>query len=934
MTDREGAALTFGPFRLFARERRLERAGAAVQLGSRAFDVLVALAARAGEVVSKQELAAYVWPDTVVEESGLRVHIAALRKALGDAQGSGAYISNIPGRGYCFVARVSRASRSPRDEPVRPGAEQATSSLPLPLTTMVGREDAVLRISSELLEARFLSIVGPGGMGKTTVAVAVCHALVKQFAGEARFVDLGSLSDVALVPGSVASAVGATQKAGDTIASLVEFLRDRRMLLVIDSCEHVIETVAPLLEGVFRGAGQVYILTTSRESLRVEGEHVHRLAPLDCPPAGSLLDAPDALTYSAVRLFVERAAASGSRVELSNREAPVVAEICRRLDGIALAIEFAAGRVEAYGIGGTASLLENRFKLQWQGRRTALPRHQTLDSMIDWSYSLLTECERLVLRRLAIFAGNFLLEAALEVVSDDSVDAEQVVDALGSLADKSLVSVDTGGLSARYRLLDTTRTYARSKLQDAGESQSMAERHAAYFCRALDAASARSEHLGNVRAALKWSFSEEGDNRMGVALAGAAAALFAELSLLGECYAWSKKALAVLSDADRGSRRELNLQAALGASLMFTRGNREEVQAALERAIALAEESESDEQQLRLLGGLDVFFTRLGEFRKSLEAAERSEAVARRMKDPSALVVADWAVGTSRHLLGNQLEAERRCHSALDPLVGRANTIHAGFDHRIRALVVLGRATWLLGRAESAMAVARRTIAEALALDHPVTVAISLVWTAPVFLWSGDLDSASEIIEQLRLHAEKHSLGPYLSVALGLNGELLIKRGELASGIDMVRRAMTVLRAERHEILCTVFATAMAEALGNLGQYDEALATIDEAIAEGARKNGSFDMPEMLRVKGQLLSSMPVPDRREAESWLLRSLECARRYDSLAWELRTATSLARLLVEQGFRARAQDALAPVYGKFTQGFETADLRAARALLNEL
>jgi len=933
MTDRAGA-LTFGPFRLLARERRLERAGSPVQLGSRAFDILVALAERAGEVVSNQELSAYVWPDTAVEESGLRVHIAALRKALGEAQGNGAYISNVPGRGYCFVAQVSRTDRPPRDEPPRHTAVQATSSLPLPLTTMVGREDAVRRISFEMMEGRFLSIVGPGGMGKTTVAVAICHALLAEFAGEVRFVDLGSLSDAALVVGGVASAVGATQKAGDTLASVVEFLRDRRMLLVVDSCEHVMDTVAPLLEGIYRGTGQVYILTTSRESLRVEGERVHRLAPLDCPPPGALLDAPQALTYSAVRLFVERAAASGSRAELSDSDAAVVAEICRRLDGIALAIEFAAGRVEAYGIRGTASLLENRFKLQWQGRRTALPRHQTLDSMIDWSYSLLTECERLVLRRLSVFVGSFPLQAALAVIVDALVHGELVVDALGSLVDKSLVSVDPGGPSARYRLLDTTRAYAASRLQAAGEWRSLARRHAEHFCRLLDAASACAEHLGNLRAALKWCFLDGGDHRMGVALAGAAAPWFVELSLLGECYVWSKKALAVLSDADRGSRRELNLQAALGASLMFTRGNREEVQAALERAIALAEESENDEQQLRLLGGLDVFFTRLGEFRKSLEAAERSEIVAKRMGDSSALVVADWAIGTSRHLLGDQREAVQRCRSALDPLAGRANTIHAGFDHRIRALVVLGRGTWLLGRAEDAMAVARRTIAEAFDLDHPVTVAIALVWTAPVFLWSGDLDSASEIIERLRLHAEKHSLGPYHSVALGLEGELSIKRGEVAGGIEMVRRSMAVLRAERHEILCTVFATAVAEGLGSLGQYDEALMTIDEALAEGARKNGSFDMPEMLRVKGQLLTTAPVLDPRAAEQCLLSSLDCSRRYDSLAWELRAATSLARLWAEQGFPRRARHALAPVYAKFEQGFLTADLAAARTLLQEL
>jgi len=203
-----------------------------------------------------------------------------------------------------------------------------------------------------------------------------------------------------------------------------------------------------------------------------------------------------------------------------------------------------------------------------------------------------------------------------------------------------------------------------------------------------------------------------------------------------------------------------------------------------------------------------------------------------------------------------------------------------------------------------------------------------------VFLWSGEVETAAEIIERLRLHAEKHSLGPYQSVALGLAGELSIKYGDVQVGIETVRGAMAALRAERHEILCTVFATAIAEGLGRTGRHDEALSTIDAAIREGARKDGSFDMPEMLRVKAELLRTMPVPDLPAAESCLLASLECARRYDSLAWELRTAISLARLYVEQSLNVRARDVLAAVYGKFTQGFRTADLRAARTLLAAL
>ena len=484
MSELEGMALSFGPFRLFPREKRLKRDGVAVQLGSRALDVLIALVKRAGEVVSNEALTAHVWPDSVVEESGLRVQIAALRRALGEAQADRRYVTNVPGRGYCFVAQVSRTRGPPGS--TRPSKGQPDRSLPLPLAAMVGRDAEVRSISAALVRTRFVSIVGPGGMGKTTLAVAVCHALLEEFAHEVRFVDLVALSDPTLVSGSVASAIGVAQIAGDSISSLVELLRDRRMLLVIDNCEHVIETVAPLLETIFEGADRVCLLSTSREALRVEGEHVHRVAPLEYPAAGTLPTAAEAMTFSAVQLFVERARANGSQVVLSDADAPVVAEICRRLDGIALGIEFAAGRVEVFGIRGTAELLENRFKLQWRGRRTALPRHQTLSAMIDWSYSLLTDLERLVLRRLSVFVGSFSLEAASVVVADCMVDAQEVIETLGSLADKSLVSIDGRVTTTRYRLLDTTRAYAGAKLEGADESRSVQQRHAEYFCRVLD----------------------------------------------------------------------------------------------------------------------------------------------------------------------------------------------------------------------------------------------------------------------------------------------------------------------------------------------------------------------------------------------------------------------------------------------------------------
>ncbi len=578
--------ISFGPFRLHAAQRLIERKGTPLHLSGRALDILIALVEQASRVVSKNELMARVWPDATVDESSLRVHVAALRKALGDGEAGARYVTTLTGQGYCFVAPVSRSS-----EPALPMTANSKSgqahNLPTRPTRMVGRHQTVQEISEQLKTERFVTIAGPGGIGKTTVAVSVGHELLAEFAGAAHFFDLGPLNDPVLVPGAVASTLGLLVQSADPIPGLIAFLRDKRMLLILDSCEHVIETAAALAERIFEGAPQAHILATSRESLRVEGEHVHRLSPLASPPDDAGLTAAQALDFPAVQLFVERAIASDRRFELNDADAPVVGEICRRLDGMALAIELAAGRIDVYGVQETMALLNDRFKLLWDGRRTALPRHQTLSATLDWSYDLLSTLERSILCRLSVFVGVVTLEGARAVATGDDIDETQVVTVLVGLVAKSLISADTSVPATRYRLLDTTRAYASAKLSESGEAGDVKRRHASYFLELLERVDGNSftplqaksfaifaDQLGNVRTALEWCFSERGNGVLGVALAAASAPLFLEMSLLTECHRWTERAVAALDDGNRGTRREMDLHAALGLSLMFTRGNR------------------------------------------------------------------------------------------------------------------------------------------------------------------------------------------------------------------------------------------------------------------------------------------------------------------------------------------------------------------------
>jgi predicted ATPase/DNA-binding winged helix-turn-helix (wHTH) protein len=629
--------MSFGPFRLVPSERILTKEGAPVELGARALDILIALVSRPNEIVSKKDLLTRVWPDIIVEEGSLRFHIASVRRALGDGKDGARYITTLTGQGYCFVAPISRLSD--RDKEVVGGFPHA--NLPSRLMRMVGRGDDILRLSTQLIAARFVTIIGAGGVGKTTVAIAVGHHLIEAFAGAVLFVDLGMLSDPDLVPTAVASMLGLSVQSKDATPSLIAYLRNKRILLILDTCEHLIEAVAVLATCIFEAAQQVHILATSREALQVEGEGVYRLDSLACPPDEPGLTAAFAQTFPAPQLFVERAMASGARLDFGDAEAAIVVSICRKLDGVALAIELAARRVEAYGLQQTAALLDQHLTLLWLGPRTAPPRQKTLQATLDWSYGLLSEPERVVLRRLAVFVGHFTIDAALAVVTSATVDQALVFGAIDSLVAKSMVSTRPIGAMMRYRLLDTTRAYALEISVDEAELADLAVRHATYYRRwleqtgtewpTLSTGAERAPHfaaINNVRAALEWCFGVNGNPEVGVGLAAAAAPVFLAMSLLPECHRWSERAIFALDDAARGGVDEMHLQAALGVSLMFTRGGIDAARVALNRSLAIAEERGGALDQLRLLGPLNMFHLRIGDFKAALHYAKRCSAIA------------------------------------------------------------------------------------------------------------------------------------------------------------------------------------------------------------------------------------------------------------------------------------------------------------------
>ncbi|MDB5576335.1 MAG: transcriptional regulator [Bradyrhizobium sp.] len=946
-----GDVISFGLYRLIPEQRLLLKDGEPIHVGSRALDVLIALVEAAGEVVSQRELIALAWPNLVVGEGSLRVTIASLRRTLGDGENGARFIANVTGRGYCFVAHVERSavpSASISLPVISPNLPAPRHKLPPPLRRMIGREDAVEALSMLLASQRFVSVVGPGGLGKTTVAISVAHALLDEFGDAVYFVDLGAVSDATVVSSAVATAVGSVVQAQDPLPSLLAFLSGRRILLVLDNCEHVVDAAAFLSERLFSDAPGVHILTTSREALRAEGEHVHLLMPLGYPTVRDELTAAEALSTPAVQLFMHRAFASGYAAELTDADAPVVAAICSRLDGIALTIELAGSRVGTYGLQGTADLLSNRFKLLWQGRRSAPPRQKTLAAMLDWSFNLLSDWDKLVLTRLSIFVGVFTLEAAQAVAADDQTDAIEVAEAMSSLVDKSLLWLAPIDGILHYRLLDSTLAFAAEKLAQTDETNAIARRHALYYANSLSSRAAEGvaitiedvafavPYMSNIRAALQWSFSGDGDAMIGVQLAAAAAPLLFDLALFIECVRWCEQGLAALPERDQGSAVHLVMQAYLPASAMFSRGNSDEVGSAIELALSLAEARGDREYQMHLLVGLGIFLTRIGDFKGALKVAQRGMAAAEATSSPAVIATSESVLGVAHHLSGDQVGARHHCERGLmqAEAAGTAHIPFFGYDHEIRALIALARCYWLIGLPDRAAETARKVISLATKRDHPVNLCMTLIFTVTVFLWRGDLDDAEQLIRRLLSHAERHSLGPYHTLGIALDGELHIARGDPIAGVALLRRALGLLHAQKHHALTPALYGALAEGLLKAGEIDEAQAVVETGLVSSEEFGETINVPELLRIRAEICLRSTPADPVAAERSFQLSLVQAREQSTLSLELRSTMGLARCWAGQNRSTDAAYLLKQVRERFTEGYRTADIERADQLLVDL
>ncbi|KAA1177264.1 ATPase [Rhizobium tropici] len=895
-------AYRFGDFRVLPEGQALLHKEQPVALGGRGFDILTLLVGRAGEVVSKAELFAHVWPDYIVHDHNLKVNVGNLRRTLAKLDPATEYIATIAGRGYKFVAVV---------ESDHPAAARHIASInshrtaPPQVRRLLGRDDAIRKISEQLDQPGYVTIVGPGGAGKTSLAVTVaqhCCGAAEAIA----FVDLSTVSDPRFVVPAIASALGISLGFDDPIAGVIDVLRSSNLLLIIDNCEHVIAMAATIVERISSEVPAARILATSREPLRTRHEQIHFLSGLAYPDQSKALSASDALQFPAVQLFITKAHGSGL-TEPTDDYVRSVVSICTRLEGLALAIELAAGTAGVLAPEAIEDLFKDGFDSMSRGARDAPLRHQTLEATLDWSYRLLPDREAVLLDLLSVFSGRFNADDVEAMYSAGALEPMTGRDALSQLVAKSLVSSDYDGGTVNYRLAESTGTYAARRLFGSPYREKARRQFAVRIRDKLQIAEREwssqtsrewlrryRRQIDDVRAAIGWAFDPAGDAELGVELVVAALPLWQELSAFREMLAAidlvGEHSAALSGLAPLGRTK---LSTAQAWAMTLARHMHPQTDNAWRESILHATGSRDSEFQIRSVCGQAVFLAYSGRPRTAL----------RSMNDFAAAKGLNWATAPDgKRLLAHiQIYAGELTSASghLGALMDDWGELEDGyglsrFQVDLPVAIRLSQAflSWLQGDTDRASNLVGRAIDRAADLDHMISLgnAISLA-ALPIAFVEGDLEAAAQLQQQLAEVSRRESVGIYEGTAKFFAGAIQSARGDDA-GFTFMQDSITGLLRGSWRVRVPFYRSLMAEAYIKAGEMQLAEDSLRAVLGEIGIREERWCHPDLWRVAGMIEAGNARP--HQAMRYFQKSLDCARAMGAGAATKRTQHAMAAM----------------------------------------
>lgn len=911
----------FGGTIVVPRRRELLYKGKKIEVGDRAFDLLLLLVECRGRILSKDSIIARVWPNRVIEDNTVEGQISALRKAIGDDR---SVIRTVTGRGYQFTGELIGASptaETPHTVQLKV-ADFPGVRLPADIGQIIGRQQALQDVTGHLAMYRLVSLVGTGGVGKTRLAFEAARQCSSHFDDGVFLAEFAATTSSDYLPTAIAVALGYPPGDGTpAFERLAPTLFSKKLLLVVDNCEHLVDAAARVVERLLRIAPRMSVLATSREPLRVSGEFVYRVPSLDIPPED---DCEDAETYGAIQLFEER----GGVGMLEKLDRPtgfrLQSRICRQLDGIPLALELAAACVPVLGLQGTAERLENRFQILTQGSRTALPRQQTLRATLDWSYSFLTRKQQIVLNRLGTFAGTFTLEAAQGMATCPQIPQASVVETIIELVDKSLISVASIAGTVRYRLLESTRAYTKERVKDDGNQYGWSLQHAGFFLQIFKDAARRAdtdnevdwdagyaEHLDDLRASIGWSFSDAGNKSLGCELIVFSVPLLMHLALLKECQSNVDKALAWLNAQDvPQDDRHMRLYAAQGTCLLCY-SVASPTSDAFQLAVDVAAQVGDPGVELFGLWGRWMCHYLNGEFGPAVQVSRRFRHLSALSSRPCDRLASNRITGISLLFQGDIYDAIRELQLAAfnrEP-VSRAQRMRFLYDERMLSYAALSLALWFAGKLPQAREAAQQALAAAQELDHPVSICYALSeGLGTLALLCEDNDLLEHAVAALVIETRRHSISTWQARAQMWQGLLQMRAGDSSAYTQVVFPAMTNLGSKRFYISLTPYITAVSHALVKQGKFQQAKDLIADSLNRSLKTDDRCSTPELMRANAEILIAEDASEASlTARKILSDAIHLADIYGFVSWKLRCARTLAELGRRKGLEGVAADA---------------------------